>query len=130
MDNEAWNAAIDQVVKILHDPARHAEHGEMSDQWLLTRVRELKKETKSPELEYGVIIGRASITGVIDPRRSTSEQQLLHPHGDKPVPWHFPAQYGLIVDGAKPLKRGIVARGYQGFWPVGEDTLKAIETVL
>lgn len=67
------------------------------------------------DLAGGAIIGRATITGILVPRG-----QMFH----KPdVPWHFPDQYGFIVERAEELKIPMPCRGYQGFWTVPERVL-------
>jgi hypothetical protein len=76
------------------------------------------------ELAFGVIIGRATITGIIPPRdplyaRITGDARVLPP----PVPWHFPDQYGFKVENARPLEKPVACRGYQGFWNVPADVL-------
>ena len=62
------------------------------------------------ELSFGAIVGRATITGILVPRG-----QMFH----KPnVSWHFPDQYGFLVEGAVALAEPVPCRGYQGFWTV------------
>lgn len=60
---------------------------------------------------FGAIIGRATITGIIPPCR-----------GECPHPWHFQEQYGFLVSNARPVKP-VRCRGYQGFWGVPAEVL-------
>lgn len=60
---------------------------------------------------FGAIIGRATITGIIPP----CGENCAHP-------WHFPAQWGFMVADARPVKP-VRCRGFQGFWGVPAEVL-------
>lgn len=66
----------------------------------------------------GAIVGRATITGIISPRGT-----MFHPTTS--VPWHFPDQYGLIVEHASTVAP-VKSRGFPGFWPVPAPVLEEL----
>jgi hypothetical protein len=70
-------------------------------------------------LNFGAIIGRATITGIVPPRMS-----LLGKEDPSPiVPWHFPDQYGFKLKNARTIETPVPCRGFQGFWTVPPDVL-------
>jgi hypothetical protein len=62
----------------------------------------------------GAIIGKARITGIVEPAPPA------------PVPWHFPGQYGFVIEEATPLENPVPCRGYQGFWKVPTAALEKL----
>jgi hypothetical protein len=73
------------------------------------------------ELVFGAIIGRASIVGVHPPVTTSLWGQKA------PVPWHFPDQYGLVLEGAALVSSPVPCRGLNGFWPVPKDDLETLK---
>lgn len=67
------------------------------------------------DLAFGAIVGRATITGILEPAG-----RMFHKPG---VPWHFAHQYGFVVERATPLAKPVPCRGYQGFWTVPDYVL-------
>lgn len=72
------------------------------------------------ELAFSAIIGRATITTIIEPKGS-----LLHPRS--PVPWHFQDQYGFVVKNAVAIEKPVPCSGGQGFWRVPPSVRKSLE---
>lgn len=93
-----------------------SNEGALEDAWLSARglCDELLGEAfvlpVLPDLVFGSIIGRATITGILEPTGT-----MFHKPG---VPWHFPDQYGFVVENARALATPVPCRGYQGFWSV------------
>jgi hypothetical protein len=77
-------------------------------------------------LDFGAIIGRATITGIIPPRVSQTLEIWDAGIARRPVPWHFPEQYGFVVESARTLAAPVPCRGYQGFWNVPADVLSKL----
>lgn len=75
----------------------------------------LLHKAREEHFPFGAIVGRATITGILVPHG-----QMFHKPG---TPWHFPDQYGFIVEKAEELKIPMPCRGYQGFWTVPERVL-------
>ena len=71
------------------------------------------------DLPVGCIVGRAAIVGMHYPVTT-----LWRPR--EPVRWHFPEQYGLILEAAQKLERPVACRGFQGFWPVPDQVLEVL----
>jgi hypothetical protein len=78
------------------------------------------------ELAFGSIIGRATITGIVPPRGSQNLEIWDAWIAGRPVPWHFPEQYGFRVENARALATPVPCRGFQGFWNVPAATLAAL----
>lgn len=78
------------------------------------------------KLAYGAIIGRATITGIIPPRTSTNLEVWDANFERRPVPWHFPDQYGFKVENAVALAKPVPCRGFQGFWTVPPTVLERL----
>jgi hypothetical protein len=57
----------------------------------------------------GGIVGKARITGIVPP-------------GDSGRPWHFPEQYGFVVEYAEPFPF-VPCKGALGFWRVPENVI-------
>src|SRR5262249_52172394 len=72
-------------------------------------------------LSYGSIIGYATITGILVPK-----DQLFHRPN---VPWHFPDQYGFVVENAVLLEKPVPCLGALGFWKVPAPVLEELRSV-
>ncbi len=79
------------------------------------------KMPKASELDYGGIIGRARIVGLIPPVSSYFESSAAEVRQ-----WHFPDQYGFIVTEAR-LVPFVPCRGALGFWRVPRAILLQLE---
>ncbi len=106
---ERWGQAHDLCMEILgHNPL--SENPLTEDQ-----------------LAFGAIIGRATITGIIEPVREVrNDLEALIRGAVVRVPWHFPDQYGFKVENARPLATPVPCRGHQGFWRVPPAVLEKL----
>ena len=93
-----------------------------------TEVEALAKSILGPDftlpdwcdITFGAIIGRAVITGILEPKG-----HMFH----KPdVPWHFPDQYGFIIENAVLLEKPVPCKGALGFWKVPEPVLAELRS--
>lgn len=133
-----WIAASAQVTRRYYDQAREL-------------VKSIAGIDVPPlaELDYGCIIGRATITDCILPggyakRGRTSAQNAvtlykinggnwgskcrepLLLHDLRTNPWHFVEQYGYVLADRTALVKPVPCRGHQRWWNVPQDVLEKL----
>lgn len=134
-----WIAASAQVTRRYYEQAREIIQARSPG----LRVPALE------ELDYGCIIGSASIVDCILPGGFKLENEdrdhgairaQLHrarAHGNPPGPrhplhphrWHFPEQYGYVLADRRALAKPVPCKGHQRWWTVPADVLQKLREV-
>lgn len=129
-----WIAASAQVTRRYYDQAKE----------LIESIAPGLVVPALKDLDYGCIIGRATITDVILPggyrwtghiTRTRAPGHCYRPergglHPAAVSRWYFPEQYGYVLADRTALVKPVPCKGLQRLWTVPEDVLEQLRGVV
>lgn len=125
-----WIASSAQVTRTDYQVASH----------IIERISGVRPPD-SRDVVYGAILGRATVSDCILPGGHVATSRPAKnwpagtakppesggPHPLQPAKWHFPEQFGYVLDDLHALATPVPCKGLQRFWRVPADVLEQLK---